>query len=140
MEENRESVEFIEKYMDKWDQETNYGEDLSVLEVWEQNAYIVESMNTEVHSAGFAGYLESDYFPGEKRLKEALETVGAKKVCLIFEDVRNSFPSHHIPEDPDGLEDLLEDTDLDALDDRFYEYPDPLSELVKNYILEHETM
>lgn len=141
MVEKRETVEFVEKYTDQWDQQSNYGENLSSLKEWEQNAYLVDSMNMEVHSAGFAGYLVSDYYPGEKRLRGALEAVGAENVIGIFEKVRKKFPFHHIPKSLSIREKILEDfeiVNLDDLDEQFYEYPDSLSEMVKDYIVAHE--
>lgn len=137
MERYNDNVDFIQKYIKKWDEITDYGENLSLISVEERNAYCVDTLNSEVHSMGFASYLASDYYPGQDILFEALEAVGAKNVIEIVKKVKKRFPFHHIPKSKFVREKMLEELEwpkLDSLDDEFYDYPDDLEELVRIYI------
>lgn len=105
-----------------------------------KNAYYVDSMNSEVHSAGFAGYLTSNYYPGKKQLIEALSSVKATNTLAIFKKVIKKFPLCYIPKSMTIREKILIDFEiinLDILDEEFYEYQDDLEVMVKNYIVEH---
>ena len=133
-------TDFVLKYIDKWDEQTDYGEDVSRLEDWEKNAYYVDNMNSEVHSAGFAGYLTSNYYPGKKQLIEALSSVKATNTLLIFKKVIKKFPLCYIPKNIAIREKILIDWEiikLDDLDNEFYEYQDNLEVMVRDYIVEH---
>lgn len=138
MDRYQENIRFIEKYVDEWDKKTNYGEDTSMLTQEEKNAYFVELLNSEVNSGGFESYLTSDsYYPGKKELCTALDAIGAQNVKKIIKKVSKKFPFWHIPKSLKLREKLLIDFEwpnLDNLDDEFFEYPDPLDELVKKYI------
>ena len=110
--------DFIISYMDYLNDKCGYGEKVEVLTDRERIVYYVDTMNSEVHSKGFKEYLQSDDFPGFEVLEHALQTIGANAVYDILQDVKRK-PKR---------------STFDKLDDRFYEYPDDLEQLIMDYI------
>lgn len=112
--------DFTIAYMDYLNDKCEYGENIEALTEKEKTVYYVDTMNSEVHSKGMKEYLRSDDFPGFEKLEQALKELGADAVYEILQDAKKK-PKW---------------TSFDKIDDRFYEYPDYIEELIMNYVKE----
>ncbi len=109
--------DFVVAYMDYLNDKCDYGENLDMLTEKEKTVFYVDTMNSEVHSKGFKEYLKSDDFPGFEVLENALQAIGASATHEIVKDVEKK---------PKWMS-------FNKIDDRFYDYPDNIEQLIMNY-------
>lgn len=131
----KEPDEFVIQYMIFLEQKCDYGNKIEVLNSVEKVIYYVDTLNSEVHSSGFEGYLSSDNFPGEEELEECLIKIKAMKVLKLWKKVKSKFPGDSIPKDMEKRLAIIERKrkSLDKLDSQFYDYPDDLEQLLFEY-------
>ncbi len=110
--------DFTIAYMDYLNDKCEYGEGMDVLTEQEKTVYYVDTMNSEVHSKGFKEYLQSNDFPGFEVLENALQMIGASAVHEIVKDAEKK---------PKWMS-------FNKIDDRFYEYPDNIQQLIMDYV------
>lgn len=114
--------DFTIAYMDYLNDKCEYGENMEVLTEKEKTVYYVDTMNSEVHSKGMKEYLRSDDFPGFEKLEDALQAIGANAVYEILSDAKKK---------PKWVS-------FNKIDNRFYEYPDNLEQLIMDYVKEED--
>lgn len=124
-------------YPDEFDQLLIDDEaELAALPTSAQVAYCMLSLEAEVNNGGFHQYFSSSsgrFFP------QALSAIGAVKTRALLEKASSIAYPNGYPNDPIRHEvDLSESDDvfdqLDELDDAFYQYEEPLTELVNAYL------
>ena len=118
---------------------------LTTLSPAEQVFVCVYELEREVNNGGFDKFLRNS--PGRYATEtiQALIAIGATAMAAIARDaVSLAFPDGHVPSDQeeraavlDAAADTLND-ELEALDERFYKYPDNLTELLFGYVLENK--
>jgi len=103
----------------------------------------VWDLESDVNNGGFHQYLFNSSGDTAFFAAEALETIGALQMAAIVRDANAVFPDRVAPRDwqlrQEQLEALGEEGEerLEKLDDRFYEYPDDLTDLLYTYVMEH---
>jgi len=114
---------------------------LKELSAPEQVIVCVYELEREVNNGGFDQFFRNS--PGQYVLEtvQALEAIGAPSMAEITRNaVALAFPDGNIPADQDERSDILDAAgetlgeQLSKLDDRFYEYPDDLTELLFSYV------
>lgn len=128
--------EFIMQYRMFLEQKCDYGKNKETLSLVEKVVYDVDTLNTEVHSAGFEGYLSGDDFPGAEELEECLIEIKAIEVLEIWKKVKKIFPDNCIPESAEKRSAIVEKKrrTLERLDSKFYDYPEDLETLLFEYV------
>lgn len=130
-------------YPDEFDQLLIDGEaELAALPTSAQVAYCMLSPEAEVNNGGFHQYFSSSsgrFFPQALSALSALSAIGAVKTRALLEKASSIAYPNGYPNDPIRHEvDLSESDDvfdqLDELDDAFYQYEEPLTELVNAYL------
>ena len=102
----------------------------------ERIVFDVNALEAEVNNGGFHQFFfnsEADRVP---EIIEALQAIGAFTVAGIVQEACSLFPAGGPSRDRHARQEQLEqvgDERFDALDERFYAYPDPLSQLVVAY-------
>lgn len=102
----------------------------------ERIVFDVNALEAEVNNGGFHQFFfnsEADRVP---EIIEALQAIGASTVAGIVQEACRLFPAGGPSRDRYARQEQLEqvgDERFDALDRRFYAYPDPLSQLVVAY-------
>lgn len=136
----KEPDEFVVQYMRFLEQKCDYGTKLEVLTPMEKVVYYVDILNSEVHASGFEDYLSSEEFPGAEEIEEALTAIKALEVLKIWKKVQSKFPKKVIPRDFEERYRVVEKNRkaLERLDDKFYDYPDDLEQLL--FVFVHENV
>lgn len=102
----------------------------------ERIVFDVSALEAEVNNGGFHQFFfnsEADRVP---EIIEALQAIGASTVAGVVQEACRLFPSGGPSRRRSDRQEQLEqigDEQFDALDERFYAYPDPLSQLVVAY-------
>lgn len=86
--------------------------------------FYVDELCTEVNSGGFGGYL---YYHGQhfEKVKQALQTIGARETLVLLERIQGKFPRKKIPKDLERIQDVLDKmedkgVDFEAEDECYY--------------------
>jgi hypothetical protein len=104
-----------------------------------QVAYCLHRLEAEVNNGGFHQFFSNSTGEYVTETMEALVEIGAMKTSELLERaVSIGFPAGY-PEDASQYEAAVADFDdvveeLDALDQEFFEYSDPLADLVNKYL------
>jgi len=104
-----------------------------------QVAYCLHRLEAEVNNGGFHQFFSNSTGEYVTETMRALVEIGATKTSeLLKRAVSIGFPAGY-PSDASQYESLVADFDdvvdeLDALDQEFFKYADPLSELVNKYL------
>jgi hypothetical protein len=105
-----------------------------------QVAYCLHRLEAEVNNGGFHQFFSNSTGEYVTETIQALVTIGATKTSdLLKRAVSIGFPSGY-PSDASQYESAVADFDdvadeLDALDQEFFKYADPLTELVNEYLV-----
>ena len=122
-----------------------YGENLENLTEPQKNFFFNQQLEMEVNNGGFSQYFFNS--PGDyaHQTVESLKLIGANNVAKILQEAIDKFPNKTVPQDrterQDVLLDEIEEKNEDVwneLDDKFYEYPDDLSQLNFDYIKQNK--
>jgi hypothetical protein len=103
---------------------------------YERVVFDVNAFEAEVNNGGFHQFFFNSEADRVAEIIEALQTIGASTVAGILREACCLFPAGGPSRDRYARQEQLEKIDderLDVLDDRFYAYPDPLSQLVMAY-------
>lgn len=102
----------------------------------ERIVFEVSALQAEVNNGGFHQFFfnsEADRVP---EIIEALLAIGASTVAGIVQEACSQFPADGPSRDRDARQEQLEQLGDDRfadLDERFYAYPDPLTQLLVAY-------
>lgn len=137
-----DSEDFVLQFDLFLEKKCDYGNQIELLNPIEKVFYYVNTLNEEVHSSGFDGYLSSSCFPGAVEIERSLREIKAEKVLKIWKKVEKKFPKHCIPNDMEERIDVIEKKRLsfEKLDDKFYDYPDDLEELLFEYVQKNRSL
>jgi len=100
----------------------------------------VWNLEAEVNNGGFGQFYMNSAGDNALETPAALREIGATKAAAIAEEANNLFGPSGPPRDRDARAQALQRlgtaaTDaLNALDARFYEYPDNLEELLRQFV------
>ena len=102
-------------------------------------AYCLHRLEAEVNNGGFHQFFSN--FSGQfaRETIEALDGIGARKTSeLLKRAIKVCFPSGY-PNDPDQCEEYVAEYDdiedeIEALNNTFLEYIDPLADQVNEYL------
>ncbi len=99
---------------------------------------LIDALEDEVNNGGFHQYFYNS--PGDNTAEtiQALEIIGALKMANVVRRAAERFPGAMPPKDRFQRQDVLLASDSTAtafrdLDEKFYDYPDNLAELLKKY-------
>lgn len=104
-----------------------------------QVAYCLHRLEAEVNNGGFEQFFSNSTGEYVSETIQALEKIGAIKTSeLLKRAVSIGFPDGY-PADASQYESAVIDDDnvadeLDALDEEFFEYVEPLADLVNKYL------
>ena len=104
-----------------------------------QVAYCLHRLEAEVNNGGFHQFFSNSTGEYVTETIQALVAIGATKTSeLLKRAVSIGFPGGY-PSDASEYESAVADFDdvvdhLDALDQEFFRYPDPLTDLVNKYL------
>lgn len=109
----------------------------------EQMFILVWELEAEVNNGGFHQFFFNSAGDRANRTPAALRSIGAGRAASIVDWANSLFPDGP-PADRSLRQDLLLTLDpnitlFQELDDAFYRYPDNLSELLYNFVLEHRS-
>lgn len=102
-------------------------------------AYCLHRLESEVNNGGFHQFFSNSTGEYVRETILALADIGASKTCdLLNRAVAVGFPSGY-PSDASKYESAVADfddvaDDLDALDQEFFKYAEPLTDLVNEYL------
>ena len=102
-------------------------------------AYCLHRLEAEVNNGGFHQFFSNSTGEYVRETIQALADIGASKTCnLLKRAVAIGFPSGY-PSDASEYESAVADfddvaDDLDRLDQQFFEYAEPLTDLVNGYL------
>jgi hypothetical protein len=104
---------------------------------------LVWELEAEVNNGGFHQFFFNSAGDRAGATAAALRSIGAKRAADIVDRATSSFPKG-VPADRSVRQGLLEEIDPDialfeALDQEFYTYPDDLSRLLHDFVVEHRT-
>jgi hypothetical protein len=105
----------------------------------EKNFFAVDYLISEVNNGGFDQYFfnSSGEYANEALL--GLKKIGAIKTASILQNSFSIFPDHKVPKNRQERWNLMEKNKakkqkvLDDLDNKFYEYPEYLTDLLFKY-------
>ena len=132
--------------MSGWlDRKCKGGANTAVLSPEEKTVYVVDSFQSEVNNGGFSQYLYNGSGALAGELLASLTAIGADCTAEIYRDVLSMLPPE-LPADELLRNELLDEVitaDISAVmsaaDDRFYNYPDDLEELLYRFIMNHKS-
>jgi len=109
----------------------------------EQIFILVWELEAEVNNGGFHQFSFNSAGDRVSRTPAALRTIGAERAASLVDKAIAFFPDRP-PADRSLRQDLLLALDPDMtlfqeLDDAFYKYPDNLSALLYNFVVEHRS-
>jgi hypothetical protein len=117
-------------------QEREDREGYDVLEPYEKVVVDVAGLEAEVNNGGFDQFFFNSASDRAPAIVAALKAIGAFRAAEILEEACQLFPRGKPSEDRSVRQEQLEKIDpdrLDALDERFSQYPDPIGELLERY-------
>ena len=121
----------------------SWDEGLSSLSPSEQIFVTVWELEAEINNGGFSQYYFNSAGDNAKAVVEALEAIGAPLMAGIVRLANALFPEGP-PSDQDERTDLLNSLDseteeaLDGLTGEFCAYPENLSDLLHEFVQEHQ--
>jgi hypothetical protein len=102
----------------------------------ERIVFDVNALEAEVNNGGFHEFFFNSQADRVPEIIEALQAIGATTVAGMVREACSLFPAGGPSRDRQARQEQLEEVceeRFDALDERFYAYPDPLSQLVVAY-------
>lgn len=139
-----DKTELLIAINDRLNARSEYGEYMERLSSEEQVLYICMLLEAEVNNGGFDQFLYNSSGDHAHRAEECLRTIGAHKTADICHAAFSAY-GMPIPQDRMKREKFLDKMEsdeitgiLNACDDQFYEYPDPLEDLCYQYITENK--
>lgn len=118
----------------------NYGENMEKLSYVERVFYLNTQLEQEVNNGGFSQFFLNSTGDFAMETLESLSAISADKAAKIYKNFLNAFGCE-IPKNRDERDHLITesiDEILSKCDDKFYEYPDNLNELNKQYIMKNK--
>jgi hypothetical protein len=109
----------------------------------EQVAYCVDALEREVANGGFDQFFWNYSGDTAHETLEALQAIGAPQAAALVREAIACFPGGKVPSSREERERLLESMGeaprekWSQLDDRFHEYPDDLTGLMRAYVREN---
>ena len=101
------------------------------------------SLESEVNNGGFAQYFENESCETAPFVAEALQAIGAPQAAsLCRRAIAAAFPNG-LPADVEMISTMASDfsdevrESLGELDNEFFQYPDPLTDLLFDYVSAH---
>lgn len=122
-----------------WNKSRN-DKDFESLNVIEKNILFIEMLESQVNNGGFDQYFFNSSGEYAHETLSALEEIMAPQMAKILNSAINVFPTLPIPKDTELRRDQMKEIPdsvsetWDKLDDKFYEYPEDLAELVIEYV------
>lgn len=123
----------------------DYGDNMAALSGPERVFYITQALEMEVNNGGFSQFFYNSSGDFANELVSAFTTIGALHTVPICEKALSAFGCE-IPADRDAREDMLDETDCDAVDEilnecdeAFYAYEDDLDALNYAYVIKHSS-
>ena len=106
----------------------------------ERVAYCVDALEREVNNGGFEQFFWNSSGDTAHETVEALEAIGAGQAAQMVREAMACFPGGAVAASRDNREQALQSIGeaarekWQALDGRFYEYPDDLTGLMRRYV------
>jgi len=121
------------------------GEDFSLntLNVYEKRMLLVFWMEAEVNNGGFDQFFFNSTGAFAEETAEALSHIHAPLYASIFQKALDAFPVSPVPKDEGERREILDELDdevsdvWNALEDRFYECEENLTEQLIAYVQTH---
>ena len=118
-----------------------YGEQLGKLTAPQKVFYLNQNLEREGNNGGLHQFFFKSSGDHADETVRALEAIGASKTAGLLREAIEKFPNGKVPEDQDKRQVLMIDTmpnDIfEELDERFFAYEDPLTDLNFNWIREN---
>lgn len=117
--------------------------DFESLNKHEKNVIFIEMLEGQVNNGGFDQYFFNSSGDYVHETLSALEEIKAPITADIFDQAVKAFPVFPIPKDIEKRRKFMEKLPKEifekwaALDDKFYDYPENLSELVIEFVKTH---
>ena len=115
-----------------------YGEQLGKLTAPQKVFYLNQNLEREGNNGGFHQFFFNSSGDHADETVRALEAIGASKTAGLLREAIEKFPNGEVQEDQDKRQVLMIDTmpnDIfGELDERFFAYEDPLTDLNFNWI------
>ena len=118
--------------------------DFDELTVPERVFRCIWELEGDVNNGGFVQYYENSSGDTAHSVEFALVTVGAEDTAAIVREANSLFEGGVPPKVQEDRQNVVESWSdqqtegLDLLDDRFYQYPDDLTELLYGYVAAHK--
>jgi hypothetical protein len=118
-------------------------EDFSALSPSEQTFILIWELEAEVNNGGFNQFFFNSAGDHANKTAAALRSIGAEHAASIVDRATSLFPNGP-PADRSTRQGILDaidpDTDLfEGLNREFYQYPDNLSQLLYEFVIEHRS-
>lgn len=106
----------------------------------EQVFYSIDYLQMEINNGGYEQYFYNSSGEYAHEALAGMREVGANLMADIQAKAMSVFPNSIVPKDRAERQELLEQAGeeaedlLDSLDSQFYEYPDPLEQMLLDYV------
>lgn len=113
----------------------DYGDSIDNLSPGQLTFHLNQNLEREVNNGGFDQFFFNSSGDRAHETVDALETIGAKKTADLLREAIDAFPDSRVPKDREErgglmLNDVSPESDRwHELDQRFYAYEDPLTDL-----------
>lgn len=95
--------------------------------------YLNQSLEREVNNGGFHQFFFNSSGDHADETVGALDSIGALRTAELLREAISQFPAGKVPRDPDERQVLMVDSlsngAFEDLDEKFYAYEDPLTDL-----------
>jgi hypothetical protein len=114
---------------------SDYGEAMERLTPGQRSFYLNQSLEREVNNGGFDQFFFNSSGNFAHETVDSLEAIGAKKTADLLREAIDAFPESRVPKDREERGNLMldevspESDRWHELDQRFYAYDEPLTDL-----------
>ena len=123
---------------------TNHGTKIDSLSDSQKTFLFVENLEREVNNGGLHQFFWNSSGNYAHETVEALKTIKANKTADLLTKANATFPNEAVPknrmerQETQLLYEKKIEPELEKLDQEFYKYPDNLSNLLIDYVKDHQ--
>ena len=132
--------------IDEWLNEiTQYGQNLSKLNLSQQIVIIIENLEREINNGGFNQFYLNSSGNYANETVDYLKKIGANKTAEIVKRANAEWPNNQVPKDRTERQIVLErieekaDPIWENCDQDFYKYPDHITDLLLDFVKKNKT-